>query len=121
MINKEKEEYFKKLLTRNLLELFGQANKIILSSAEFEDRAADFLDIASLESNVAVFYRITERQARLISKVKRTLEKIETGEFGICEECGDEISEQRLMVRPVADLCIDCKRAKEVMERHKGL
>ena len=54
---------------------------------------------------------------RLIEKIKYSLEKLRIGEFGICEECGEEISEERLMARPVAFLCIDCKRAEEKAKR----
>jgi DnaK suppressor protein len=121
MISKEKKKYFTELLTQNLLELLAQANKIALGSAELKDRATDPLDIASLESNAGISFRITERQARLISKVNHALEKLEKGGFGICEECGGEISEKRLLARPVATMCIDCKREQEIMERRKGL
>ena len=37
-------------------------------------------------------------------------EKLNRGDFGVCEECGGEISEERLKVRPMAALCIKCKK-----------
>ncbi|HND33714.1 MAG TPA: TraR/DksA C4-type zinc finger protein, partial [Myxococcota bacterium] len=39
------------------------------------------------------------------------------GEYGICVACGDEISEKRLIARPVATHCIDCKTELEQLER----
>jgi DnaK suppressor protein len=116
----DREEYFKELLMQNLQELLGKTNKSVIGSSEFDDRHCDFCDLALLESNSQISFHITDRQNRLIKKIKYTLEKLKKGEFGICEECGEEISEQRLMARPVASLCIDCKRAEEKAERSRG-
>ena len=41
--------------------------------------------------------------------------------YGICEVCGEEISEARLKARPVTTLCIDCKKKQEMEEKVKGL
>ena len=42
--------------------------------------------------------------------------RLEDGTFGICEECNREISEKRLMARPTATLCIECKEKEEARE-----
>jgi DnaK suppressor protein len=52
----------------------------------------------------------------LAEKIESTLKKIEDGVFGICEECGRPISEKRLMARPIARLCIQCKEKEEMAE-----
>jgi DnaK suppressor protein len=119
MFTIDREEYFKELLMKNLQELLGKANIDFMGFSELEDRHFDFCDLALVESNAQVSLHITERQSRLIKKIKYTLEKLMKGEFGICEECGEEISEERLMARPVASLCIDCKRAEEKAERSR--
>jgi DnaK suppressor protein len=61
--------------------------------------------------------RIRDRERKLISKIKEALERIEGGTFGICEVCGEEISEERLKARPVTTLCIDCKTEEEEKEK----
>jgi DnaK suppressor protein len=48
------------------------------------------------------------------------MERIDTGTYGICELCGEEISEARLKARPVTTLCIECKRKQENEEKLKG-
>jgi DnaK suppressor protein len=53
--------------------------------------------------------------------IKEALERIETGEYGICEVCGEEISEARLIARPVTTLCIDCKKKQEQEEKVRGI
>jgi RNA polymerase-binding transcription factor DksA len=37
--------------------------------------------------------------------VKEALDKIEEGRFGICEECGEKIEEDRLEANPSARTC----------------
>ncbi|WP_338242870.1 TraR/DksA family transcriptional regulator [Aurantiacibacter hainanensis] len=55
-----------------------------------------------------------EAQARLVTReiasTRRALDRIESGEYGYCVECGEEISEGRLEARPEAALCINCAR-----------
>jgi DnaK suppressor protein len=45
--------------------------------------------------------------------------RIEDGTFGICEECGEDISEERLKARSVTTLCVDCKTKAEEEEKDK--
>ena len=52
-----------------------------------------------------------------MAKIQEALQRIEEGEFGICEECGCEISEGRLEARPVTTLCIECKEDQENKEK----
>ena len=43
--------------------------------------------------------------------------RLEDGTFGICQECGGEISEKRLKARPIAILCIKCKEKQETEKK----
>jgi len=52
--------------------------------------------------------------------VKEALMRIEDGTYGICEECGEEISLSRLKARPVTRLCITCKAKQEEEEHQRG-
>ena len=57
-------------------------------------------------------------------KIDEAIRKLDEGTYGICEDCGDEISEQRLKILPYAIYCIDCKEKREKMEemqRREGL
>jgi DnaK suppressor protein len=65
--------------------------------------------------------RIRDRERKLISKIKEALDRLDQGTFGICEECGEDISEERLKARPVTTLCINCKKRQENEERLKGI
>jgi DnaK suppressor protein len=56
----------------------------------------------------------------LINKIKSSLDDIENGEYGICMDCGKDISIERLKIRPVAKRCIGCKTIQEKKERAVG-
>lgn len=53
------------------------------------------------------------RYAARLKKIEAALERVENGEYGDCEECGDYISFKRLHARPEARFCIDCKEIRE--------
>ena len=50
-------------------------------------------------------------------KVRHSLQRIQEGEYGVCEACGEPITYGRLLARPVASQCIDCKTEAEQLER----
>lgn len=78
---------------------------------------ADPLDRATLESNRNFTLRLRDRERVLVRKIQEALQRIETGSFGICEECGEAIDKERLLARPVTTLCIDCKEEQERVEK----
>lgn len=76
----------------------------------------DEVDIVSVEKENQMDFRLRARNAIYLKKVRKSLQKIEDGTFGECEDCGMEISFNRLKARPTADLCIHCKEAEEKEE-----
>jgi DnaK suppressor protein len=121
MLSKKKQAFFKKLLNERLEELLNEANKTVTGMTELNDNLPDPSDRATLESDRNFTLRIRDRERKLIGKIKEALERLENGVYGICEECGEEISEARLKARPVTTLCIDCKKRQETEEKAKGL
>ena len=74
-----------------------------------------------METEANYYFHMKGRDSKLIVKIKEALERLEEGTFGICEECGEEVSERRLEARPVATRCIDCKRKQEIEEKKRRL
>ncbi|MDY6971701.1 MAG: RNA polymerase-binding protein DksA [Thermodesulfobacteriota bacterium] len=120
MTNKQKD-YFRALLTQRLDTLVKEANKTVSGMTDNRHNFPDPTDRASMESDRNFELRIRDRERRLIAKIKDALSRLEHGTYGICEECEEEISEERLKARPVTTLCIDCKKKQENEERAKGL
>jgi DnaK suppressor protein len=81
----------------------------------------DPTDRASLEADRNFMLRIRDREHKLIKKIKKALDRIENGTFGICDSCGEDISIERLKARPVTTQCIDCKTKEEAQEKALGL
>jgi len=120
-MDKERSEYFRDLLQNQLDELIQEALKTVNGMTNLKDTFPDPTDRAALETDRNFLLRIRDRERKLIEKIKEALERIDQGSFGICELCGKEISEERLMARPVTTLCIDCKKKQEARERARGL
>jgi DnaK suppressor protein len=116
-MEKERLEYFRELLNERLKTLLEEAEKTVSGMTNDKDTFPDPTDRANLETDRNFLLRIRDRERKLILKIKDALARIDDGTFGICEECGDEISEERLKARPVTTLCIDCKTKAEEEEK----
>ncbi|MDT8398274.1 MAG: TraR/DksA family transcriptional regulator [Pseudomonadales bacterium] len=51
-----------------------------------------------------------------LRRVNRALAKVESGDFGYCEECGENIAPARLQVQPEAPLCLACQSSSELSQ-----
>ncbi len=120
-MKKEDIDYFKTLLTDQLEELLHQADDTVSDMTEQKENFPDPTDRASLEADRNFMLRIRDREHKLIKKIKKALERIENGTFGICESCGEDISLGRLKARPVTTQCIACKTKEEALEKALGL
>ncbi len=119
-MDKEKLEYFRSILINKLSELLKEAEKTLGEiGIERVDLIPDLSDRATVESQRSFLLRVRDRERKLILKIQEALRKIDEGTFGICERCGGEISEERLLARPVATLCIECKKRQEEEEKLK--
>ena len=113
--------YFKDILTAWLDELRYSAGNTVEGLLNVEANSADYLDCATFESDRSTILRIRDRESMLINKIRNSLEDIENGEYGICEDCGREIAIERLKARPIARRCIKCKTKQETLEKMMGI
>ena len=120
-MTKKRENYFKKLLTKRLDDLLVEANKTVTGMTDQGENFPDPTDRATLESDRNFTLRIRDRERKLIAKITNALDRIDNGTFGICEECGEDISDKRLKARPVTTLCINCKKKQENQEKVQGI
>ena len=101
--------------TCNFLKISSQrgSEETVEGLLKSEESPADPLDRASLESNRSTTLRIRDKESMLIKKIRKSLEDIENGDYGICEDCGEDISIERFKARPVTSFCIRCKTKRE--------
>ncbi len=106
-------EYFHKLLSQMLEEAQQKGDSTIEELTDSNELFADPADRATAESDRSFTLRIRDRERRLIRKIQNALQRIDDGTYGVCEECGEDISIARLKARPVTRLCINCKSKQE--------
>lgn len=120
-MNKKDLKRFKELLLQERANLINKANRTLAEEATLDvNELPDEIDQASAEYSQSFIFRLRDREKFYLSKIDKALQKIETGEFGICEACGEDIAVKRLEARPVTTLCIRCKEEQEMEERSYG-
>lgn len=113
-------DHFRQILLDWKQQLMEEVDRTV---HHMQDEAANFPDPndrATQESEFTMELRTRDRERKLIKKIDESLEKLENGEYGYCEECGIEIGVRRLEARPTATLCIDCKSLDEIRERQRS-
>jgi DnaK suppressor protein len=120
-MKKKDLSYFRQILESELDNLQSKAGTTVLELIRStSDNEPDPLDRATQEISRNDVYRIRGRENRLIRKIKDRLISIEDGSYGICEDCEEPISFQRLEARPVTNYCITCKIRREALEKAFG-
>ena len=113
--------FFKDILNQQLSELVRRADETVEGLLAENINEADLLDRAAIEADRNCTLRLRDRESKLIRRIRQSLEAIEEGTYGICEECDSEISVSRLKARPIARYCIKCKTKMEAFEKVVGL
>ena len=99
----------KKILLKEREQTVGEVKQIVESSKEMgQDGIQDIGDEAANIYNKQVLLSLNENERTRLQELDESLDRIENGTYGICEECGEPIGLKRLEVRPVAKYCVPC-------------
>ncbi|RUR26862.1 RNA polymerase-binding protein DksA [Vreelandella andesensis] len=109
--------FFRQRLLNERAELAAHLREVKTSIASHE-RDSDEADQASFEEELRLALRQADRESRLITNIDAALKRIESGDYGYCEETGEPIGLQRLLFRPTAKLSIEAKERQERKEHH---
>jgi DnaK suppressor protein len=101
-----------KLLKKELLKTKSEIIKRN-RTPEDVDVSGDEFDFIQGVSIVEMSNQLSKRDLNNFNQIQIALDKIEDGSFGICVDCGEEISLRRLQANPYSCLCILCAEAKE--------
>ncbi len=115
----QKIQDIKKALIMQKNELLNEAEEA-LNALPGQTIFPDMGDQASAEIDRNFMLRLRGREQRLLKKIEQAIEKIDSGTFGTCDVCGEEINLKRLEARPVTNMCILCKTEEEEEEKLKG-
>jgi len=73
------------------------------------------LSVVDLAEDINLKQLSTHRE--MLLKIDTAIRKLNEGTYGVCDECGDEISEERLKIMPFAIFCRDCQEEREMKEK----
>jgi DnaK suppressor protein len=80
----------------------------------------DPADRATIEEEHALELRTRDRERKLLKKVEQALARIESGDYGWCEETGEPIGLNRLIARPTANLSLEAQERRELRQKLFG-
>ncbi|UTF61806.1 TraR/DksA C4-type zinc finger protein [Gilvimarinus sp. DA14] len=115
-MNPEQQAFFKHHLlslkqeTQNHIE---QIKQQLAQPPECNDEA----DRAQLEDDMAIKLRLADREYKLLRKIDAALRRLHVGEYGYCQETGEPIGIERLLIRPTAEFGTDVKVISEEKEK----
>ncbi len=95
--------------------LNSQASQAIATDT---NEMADEIDRASIEEARRLELNRIEHDKLHLRKLRAALRRINEGDFGYCESCGEQIALKRLQARPESRYCLECQSTKEFNDTH---
>jgi len=127
----KKDEMLNSKFYRNLLSKKKEVEEIInklldnqkedMTNTSLDNYIEDF-DRADREISAQTFYKLLDRKKKELDRINLLINRIQNDQdFGLCEECGMRIPEERLLIMPDASLCVPCQKDLEKFEYRKNL
>ena len=119
-MNAQQLQYFRNKLVTWRDDLVEESRETI-SNLQGEVRdVGDEAERATRETENSLELRTRDRYRKLINKINKTLDRLDDGDYGYCEETGEEIGLKRLEARPIATLCLDAQERWELRQKQMG-
>ena len=77
----------------------------------------DSAEVAEADIQDELRMSLIQMQAELLERIDQALIRLDSGNFGICVDCGDGIAERRLQALPFASRCTSCEEERETVLR----
>jgi DnaK suppressor protein len=118
-MNDRQLAFFKERLRgieQDILSNAGQTTEHLRETQFVPDPA----DRATIEEEHALELRTRDRERKLLKKVQQSIARIDSGEYGWCEETGEPIGVPRLLARPTATLSLEAQERREMRQKLYG-
>jgi DnaK suppressor protein len=116
-MNDQQLEFFRRRLVQWQDELIQESQETINNlQGEVRD-IGDEAERASRETENTLELRTRDRYRKLLSKISKSLTRLQEGDYGYCEETDEEIGLKRLMARPIATMTIDAQERWELRQK----
>ena len=118
-MNERQLNFFKerlRQLEQDILNNAGETTEHLRETQFVPDPA----DRATIEEEHALELRTRDRERKLLKKVQQSIARIDSGEYGWCEETGEPIGIARLLARPTATLSLEAQERREMRQKMFG-
>ena len=126
-INKQREAQVRRELDAQRAKLLQLKQGILSNAGETTEHlradtviVPDPADRATIEEEHALELRTRDRERKLLKKIAQSLARIDTGEYGYCDETGEPIGLARLIARPTATLSLEAQQRRELRQKLYG-
>ncbi|PXW95788.1 TraR/DksA family transcriptional regulator [Sphaerotilus hippei] len=113
-------EFFKTKLETQKNDLLANAGETTEHLREDTSIVPDPADRATIEEEHALELRTRDRERKLLKKISQSISRIESGEYGYCDETGEPIGIPRLLARPTATLSLEAQQRRELKQKLFG-
>jgi len=119
-MNDKQLEFFRLKLQTLKDDLLSNAGETTEHLREDTSIVPDPADRATIEEEHALELRTRDRERKLLKKISQSLGRIDTGEYGFCDETGEPIGLGRLIARPTATLSLEAQQRRELKQKMFG-
>jgi DnaK suppressor protein len=113
-------EFFRTQLEVLKNDLLSNAGETTEHLREDTSIVPDPADRATIEEEHALELRTRDRERKLLKKITQAITRIDTGEYGFCDETGEPIGLGRLIARPTATLTLEAQQRRELKQKMYG-
>jgi DnaK suppressor protein len=119
-MNEKQLEFFRIKLQALKDDLLSNAGETTEHLREDTSIVPDPADRATIEEEHALELRTRDRERKLLKKISQSLGRLESGEYGFCDETGEPIGLGRLIARPTATLSLEAQQRRELKQKMFG-
>jgi DnaK suppressor protein len=119
-MNEKQLDFFRGRLTELKDDLLSNAGETTEHLREDTSIVPDPADRATIEEEHALELRTRDRERKLLKKISQALTRLDSGEYGYCDETGEPIGLGRLIARPTATLSLEAQQRRELKQKMFG-
>lgn len=119
-MNEQQIDFFRARLQVQKDDLLSNAGETTEHLREDTTIVPDPADRATIEEEHALELRTRDRERKLLKKISQALNRLDTGEYGFCDETGEPIGLPRLLARPTATLSLEAQQRRELKQKMFG-
>ena len=112
--------YFRRKLATLKHDMHSNAGETAENLREDTVVVPDPADRATIEEEHALELRTRDRERKLLKKIEQSIQLIDSGEYGYCDETGEPIGIGRLLARPTANLSLEAQQRREMKQKMFG-